>query len=426
VAAAGFVAGFASASYVVGLDRIVTARFQGQRFRVPSRVFSAPAILYPGLNWRLIDLEGTLQRLGYRETSGTRELDPGQYFWGSRRIRMHLRAFEHPSRPEPARDVVLRLRGDAIEEIRALPSGREIGAVLLEPEQLGAFYGVAREQRELVRLDEVPEHLVGAVLAVEDQRFETHPGIDLKRIAGALLANLRAGSIRQGGSTLTQQLVKNFFLTPERTLRRKAQEAVMALLVELRYDKREILQAYLNEIYLGQRGATAVHGVGEAARLYFGKRCRDLSVAESALLAAIIQSPNGISPYRDPARESGAGSDGRPGPDRRRGVYARARRAATARLGHSRSRRRPLLPGSAPPPALGGLRRGSPHVRGAAHLLHPRWQAAALGGDLPPGGDRPAGEALPAAALRRSVAFPPGLPDRAAAADRGAARAGGG
>jgi penicillin-binding protein 1B len=302
VAAAGFVAGFASASYVVGLDRIVTARFQGQRFRVPSRVFSAPAILYPGLNWRLIDLEGTLRRLGYRETRETRELGPGQYFWGSRRVRMHLRAFEHPSRPEPARDVVLRLRGDSIEEIRALPSGREVGAVLLEPEQLGAFYGVAREQRELVRLDEVPEHLIGAVLAVEDQRFETHPGIDLKRIAGALLANLRAGSIRQGGSTLTQQLVKNFFLTPERTLRRKAQEAVMAILVELRYDKREILQAYLNEIYLGQRGATAVHGVGEAARLYFGKRCRDLSVAESALLAAIIQSPNGISPYRDPGR----------------------------------------------------------------------------------------------------------------------------
>jgi penicillin-binding protein 1B len=137
---------------------------------------------------------------------------------------------------------------------------------------------------------------------VEDQRFQTHPGIDVKRIAGALLANLRAGSIRQGGSTLTQQLVKNFFLTPERTLKRKAQEAVMALLVELRYDKRAILTAYLNEIYLGQRGATAVHGVGEATRFYFGKKTRRLTLGESALLAAIIQSPNGLSPHRDSER----------------------------------------------------------------------------------------------------------------------------
>ena len=117
----------------------------------------------------------------------------------------------------------------------------------------------------------MPRHLVDAILAVEDQRFETHRGIDPRRIAGAFLANLRAGRVAQGGSTLTQQLVKNFFLTPERTLKRKAQEALMALLVEARYDKDEILQAYLNEIYLGQRGATAIHGMGEAARVFYGK-----------------------------------------------------------------------------------------------------------------------------------------------------------
>ncbi|HEY5658464.1 MAG TPA: PBP1A family penicillin-binding protein, partial [Myxococcota bacterium] len=157
-------------------------------------------------------------------------------------------------------------------------------------------------QRELVQLDQLPRHLIDAVLAVEDQRFESHPGIDLQRIAGAMLANLRAGSIRQGGSTLTQQLVKNFFLTPERTYRRKLQEALMALLVEARYDKPAILESYLNEIYLGQRGATAIHGVGEATRLYFGKSATNLSIAESGLLAAIIQSPNGISPYREPER----------------------------------------------------------------------------------------------------------------------------
>jgi penicillin-binding protein 1B len=280
----------------------VRSRFEGPRFQVPSRVYSAPSILYPGLDWKLVGLEETLSRLGYRRAASTKELEPGRYLWGGSRVRVSLRGFHHPSRPEPARDVVIRLSKRRIEEIRALPSGRELGALMLEPEQLGAYYGPDREQRDLVRLEELPRHVIDAVLAVEDQRFETHPGIDVRRIAGAMLANLRAGSIRQGGSTLTQQLVKNFFLTPERTLRRKSQEAVMALLVEARYDKREILQTYLNEIYLGQRGSTAIHGVGEAARLYFGKPAQRLSVAESALIAAIIQSPNGISPYRDPDR----------------------------------------------------------------------------------------------------------------------------
>jgi penicillin-binding protein 1B len=280
----------------------VVARFEGQRFRVPSRVYSAPAIVYPGLDWQLVDLPGTLQRLGYRKAGSTRQLEPGQYVWGQSRVRIHLHGFAHPTRPEPARDVVIRLTGSVIEELRSLPQGREMGALLLEPEQIGAYYGPDREQRELVVMEEVPRYLVDAVLAVEDQRFESHRGIDPRRIVGAFLANLRAGRVAQGGSTLTQQLVKNFFLTPERTLRRKVQEATMALLVEARYDKEQILQAYLNEIYLGQRGATAIHGIGEATRVYFGKSWREISVAESALLAAIIQSPNGMSPYREGER----------------------------------------------------------------------------------------------------------------------------
>ena len=129
----------------------------------------------------------------------------------------------------------------------------------------------------------MPEHLTAAITAVEDRRFEDHHGIDPRRIAGAMLANVRAGGIRQGGSTLTQQLVKNFFLTPERTLRRKITEAMMALMVEARYDKQQIFEAYLNEIYMGRRGSTSIHGVGEAARFFFGKRVSDLEIDESAL-----------------------------------------------------------------------------------------------------------------------------------------------
>jgi len=296
----GFVAGFASSLVVIRLDRIVRERFEGQRFRVPSRVYSTPSIIYPGLEVELADLRGSFVRLGYREAGSDGSVQQGQYSWQKHRVRVHLRAFEHPTRSEPARDVVFRIRDGFIEEILELPSGRTLGAVLIEPEQLGAYYGPDRSQRELVSLEDLPPHLVDAIVSVEDQRFEVHPGIDVRRIGGALLANLRAGGIRQGGSTLTQQLVKNFFLTPERTLKRKANEAVMALLVELRYSKREILEAYLNEIYLGQRGSTEIHGVGEAALRFFGKRVQNLSLAESALLAALISSPNGISPYRNP------------------------------------------------------------------------------------------------------------------------------
>jgi penicillin-binding protein 1B len=300
--AIAFAVGFAVAVSAIGMDRIVTARFEGQRFRVPSRVYSTPSILYPGLDVELSGLRDTLLRLGYRHAPHVEKLREGEFAWERNRVRAHLRPFEHPSRPEPARNVQLTLRDGSIEGIRDVASGHKTAMVLLEPEQLGAYYGPKRTQRELVRLDDVPEHLVAAILSVEDQRFESHPGIDLRRIAGAMLANLRAGRVREGGSTLTQQLVKNFFLTPERTFKRKAQEVLMSLIVEIRYAKGEILEAYLNEIYLGQRGATAIHGVGEASRRFFGKRASAMTLGESALIAALIQSPNRISPYRSPER----------------------------------------------------------------------------------------------------------------------------
>ncbi len=285
---------------MIRLDRVVQARFEGRLFRVPSRVLSAPTILYPGLDHSRIDLRGSLVRLGYRERSAPGPLAPGRMRWEGRRLHLHRRAFEHPTRAEPAREVVITLAGSRIDSIREAGSRREVGALLLEPELVGAYYGPDREQRELVRLSELPSHVTDAVLAVEDQRFLTHRGIDFRRVVGAFWVNLRSGRVRQGGSTVTQQLVKNFFLTPERSLERKVQEALMALIVEARYEKEAILEAYLNEIYLGQRGSTAIHGIGEASLLYFGKRAARLSPAEAALIAAIIQSPGGLSPYREP------------------------------------------------------------------------------------------------------------------------------
>ncbi|MGH7562660.1 MAG: transglycosylase domain-containing protein [Gemmatimonadales bacterium] len=169
------------------------------------------------------------------------------------------------------------------------------------PLPLGTLNGSALEHRIPVALDDLPEHLIGAVLAVEDQRFFGHHGLDVRRIGGALIANVRAGAIRQGGSTITQQLSKNLFLSARRTPLRKLREMAHALVIEARYAKDAILEAYLNEIYLGQDGAGAIHGVGAAARFYFGKDARRLGVAEAALIAGMISAPNRYSPIRNPS-----------------------------------------------------------------------------------------------------------------------------
>ena len=300
-----FIAGIGMAKWLTGLDRLVVSRFEGRRFAVPSRVYAAPIVIYPGADWQRLDLVGWLSRMGYREqadaSGGAGPLAVGSYHWQPGRLRVHLRGFEHPQLPEPDRKVEFRLGQGRVEQMSD-ERGRPLDVVALEPEPISSFYGSDREQRDLVEIENVPDHLIAAIYAVEDRRFLAHHGIDPRRIVGAMLANLRAGGIRQGGSTLTQQLVKNFFLTPERTLRRKVTEATMALLVEARYSKDQILEAYLNEIYMGRRGSTAIHGMGEAARFFFGKRVADLAVEESALLAAVIQSPNAMSPHRHPER----------------------------------------------------------------------------------------------------------------------------
>jgi penicillin-binding protein 1B len=295
-----FGGGILAGRSLVGLDRIVRNRFEGKLFQVPSRVYSAPTMLSSGLDVARVDLRGSLHRLGYRDEPSAEIASPGGVHWEKRRVVAYLRAFEHPSRSEPARRIEVQLAGKEIAAIRDLDRDREIAAVLLEPERVGSYFGPHREQREPVRLGEVPRVLVDAVLAVEDQRFEAHPGIDVRRVVGAALANLTAGEVRQGGSTLTQQLVKNFFLTPERSFARKLKEAAMSLIVEARFEKQAIFEAYLNEIYLGQRGPTSIHGVGEASLFYFGKPVRSLRLADAALLAGLIRSPGDYSPFAHP------------------------------------------------------------------------------------------------------------------------------
>lgn len=180
---------------------------------------------------------------------------------------------------------------------RPIPWG---GAARRTPVPLGTLDGSPLERRIPVRLDVVPAPLIHAVLAIEDQRFYRHHGLDVRRIGGAFLANLRAGGIVQGGSTLTQQLARSLYLDGSRTPLRKLREAAIALVLERRYAKSAILEAYLNEVYLGQSGGQPVHGVGAAARVFFGKPIERLTLAESALLAGMIQAPNRYAPTRNP------------------------------------------------------------------------------------------------------------------------------
>ena len=181
---------------------------------------------------------------------------------------------------------------------RPIPWGRSLRPAPSVP--VGTVDGSMMEQRQPVTLDELPPDLIDAVLAIEDQRFFHHRGLELRRIGAAFIANLKAGAITQGGSTLSQQLAKNLFLSPGRSLIRKIREAAIATVLEARYDKRALLQAYLNEIYLGQGSAGPIHGVGAAARYYFGKDASELSLAESALLAGMIKAPNRYAPDRNP------------------------------------------------------------------------------------------------------------------------------
>ncbi|MBI3597729.1 MAG: PBP1A family penicillin-binding protein [Nitrospirae bacterium] len=289
------------ALYLAVLYGIVTHRFEGQRWRLPSKVYSDSFILYPGLDLKGIALLERLRRLDYHPTPDLPD-HSGEYHLEPDSLTLYLHDFDYPDHAFKGFLVRLTLDNDRLVAIQEFPSGERLALAELEPELIAAFFDQAWEERDLVRLNEVPDHLIDAILAAEDSRFYRHGGIDLRSMVRAILVDLKQGAIVQGGSTLTQQLVKNFYLNQERTLTRKVNEIFMALLLDLRYSKDEILEAYLNEIYFAQSGTMGIYGVGQASRFYFGKRPHELTRGESALLAGMIKSPNLFSPFRDPLR----------------------------------------------------------------------------------------------------------------------------
>jgi penicillin-binding protein 1B len=258
-------------------------------------VYAAPQALVPGLHVRRVDLAGTLTRLKYVETRATPQT-PGEFHRAASAWEVYLRGVDGAA----PRRVRLELRDERVT--RVTRDGDNVGAAALDPEVLTSASDRPGEDYRPVRLADAPLLLVHAVLAAEDHRFFEHGGLDARGLLRAAWTNMRAGRVMQGGSTITQQLVKNRLLSPRRTYGRKINEAWLSTLVEWRYSKEQILESYLNEIYLGQRGALGIRGVGAGARAYFGKEVHQLTLGECALLAGMARAPNAYSPSAHPDR----------------------------------------------------------------------------------------------------------------------------
>ncbi|MDX1499193.1 MAG: penicillin-binding protein 1B [Woeseiaceae bacterium] len=286
-------------AYVLVQSLYVIIAFEGRRWDIPARVYAAPLELYPGLRLTRDELAASLAQTGYKRVAGVS--GPGQYRVASDLVALRTRDFRHWDGPEPGQQLLVRFEGDRVASIRDA-AGQPVPIARLEPVRLGSLFAAHHEDRILVAPDEIPPLLVAALKAVEDRRFDEHSGLDLRGILRAAFVNLRHREIRQGGSTLTQQLVKSYFLDGRQTFRRKFREAVMAVALELRYDKDELLHAYINEIYLGQQGARAIHGFGLASEFYFSRRLAELELADIALLVALVNGPSWYDPRRHPER----------------------------------------------------------------------------------------------------------------------------
>lgn len=283
----------------IGIEALVRARLDAKRFAAPTRIYARPLVIAPGETVSRALIEDHLERLSYRSARG-RSVGIGEYRFGWWEWTIGRRAFRHADRLAPSGVAVVDLGfGGYVAGVRDA-DGHRLPSLVLEPELIHTSVDVSGKDRVPIRRRDVPDRLVDAVLTIEDQRFFEHAGLDARRIAGALLANLREGRVVQGASTLTQQLAKNLYLSSRRSPVRKLREAAMALVLEARYTKDEILEAYLNEVYLGQDGALAIHGVGRAAQFYFGKDVSRLDLAESAVLAGLIRGPNLYAPFRNP------------------------------------------------------------------------------------------------------------------------------
>ncbi len=285
---------------VIALDKDIRTRFAGVRWTLPAQVYAAPLELYAGQRVDAGALRHELERLGYRSTEN---LDgPGTFAMGKSRADIFIRGFHFWDGPRPEARISVKLDADGVTDVLDLDSQQPRDIVRMDPMLIGSIYPQQGEDRVLVKLDEVPELLREGLLSVEDKGFYDHFGVSIRGVFRAMFVNLRAGHTVQGASTITQQLVRNFFLTMDRTWTRKINEMIMAVLLERHYSKQEILEAYVNEIYLGQDGNRAVHGFGLASYFYFNKPLGELRDHEIALLVGVVKGASFYNPRRNAER----------------------------------------------------------------------------------------------------------------------------
>ena len=284
--------------FVIYLDARITATFSDKMWDLPARVYARPLELFEGAPVKADDFAYELRVLGYRAVNSPR--NPGEFTRYRDRFDLYTRGFDFPGERESSRRVLIEFADRRVKSLSA--GGRGVDLMRLDPVHIGGIYPQHGEDRALVRLKEVPETLTLGLMAVEDRDFYQHWGFSITGIARAAWSNLRSGRVVAGGSTISQQLVKNYYLTSERTIVRKLIEVVMAVLLELHYDKQQILESYINEVYLGQEGRRSVHGFELASQHYFDAPLATLGLAQQALLIGMIKGPSLYNPERNPER----------------------------------------------------------------------------------------------------------------------------
>jgi penicillin-binding protein 1B len=282
--------------YYVRFGRMIDQRFQGQVFSNSARIYAIPHAVKPGDKIEAKEMAVQLRRAGYAEQNdGKSPMGTYRLFTGGIEIKPGPDSYHSPE------SAVIRIRDGKVESI--VGQSGELAAYELEPQMITSLFDAGqRSKRQLVKYDEIPKLLVDAVLAIEDRRFFQHGGVNFMRLAEATWIDLTRGRHEQGGSTITMQLSRAFFLTPEKTVKRKMSEMLIALEMEQKFSKQQIFEFYANRVDLGQRGSFTISGFAQAAQAYFNKDLKDLSPAEAALIAGIIQAPSYLSPYRHPER----------------------------------------------------------------------------------------------------------------------------
>ena len=282
-----------SLAVIAIIDSRVTNKLEGVLWTVPAKVYSRSLDLAEGLSINKSNLLRELKMLSYSEKKNPTK--PGEYFYNKNKLNIFLRGYEDQN----SGLFEIFIRDGRVEEITN-QLGLSVDLVKLEPIAIGGMYPSHMEDRILVSWPQVPSILIDTILSVEDQTFFNHKGISLRSISRAFFTNVKAGDIEQGGSTITQQLAKNLFFSPEQTIKRKVMEAIAALLIEFHYSKEEILLAYINDVFLAQSGKRAVHGFGMGAQHFFGTSLMNLETDQIALLVGMLKGPSLYNPRRNP------------------------------------------------------------------------------------------------------------------------------